>query len=317
MDDQELIRAAKAVHLRLTGFRGTRWERNWPLARPRVIQALLQSKTLPRLKQALNVLVGQDQGLLELRGLTEDQLRDRISDDRKPERVLLALLSSPDPELKQRIKRLFDYMRTTGVLSGWLSAEQEPTGEQEQVRGELDALRQQRAAWQSAELLLKERVTNLETEIASLEAARERSQRLWETERQSLLSRLADRETKLQQREQKLAEFARQESQETLTEQRPSVQEQQRTRPAVLLVGNIVPGTAEIKDQHQLVHILPGDVHQGLARAAVNQAEEVWLLTYATPLPIQRQLQREAADRLRCFASYEELLTFIEQGRVE
>ncbi len=317
VDDKELIGVARALRLRLTGFRGTRWERNFAAVRPRVVQALLQTKMLPRLRQALNSRVSRDSRLREIRQLSEVELRERLAQEHHPELLLLALLSSPDQEVRLRARRLFEFMRASGDLASWLAVEQQPSTEQERAPSELAALRLEQQAWSDERLTLERRLANLEGELAVCRASAERNVRLWEVERQSLLSRLADRETKLQQREQKLVLFQQGLAEQASKPAQPRSEELPPTSSkSVALIGNISSQQAEIDHNCHLRHIPPREVPQPAAREAMREAAEVWLLTYATPLPIQRLIRREAGERLRCFASYEELLAFAERGGV-
>lgn len=316
MDDQELISVARVLRLRLTGFRGTRWERNFAATRPRVVQALLRAKTLPRLRQALNSRVKKDARLLGIRQMTETELRESFVRDHQPERLLLALLSCPDQDASQRARRLFEFMRASGNLASWLATEQQPSVEQERVLGELEALRLEQATWQGERLALERRLANLEGELAMCHASAERNGRLWEAERQSLLSRLADRETKLQQREQKLVLLQQAQGEPASIPEQLPVESGSAASKSVTLIGNISSQQAEINYHCRLRHIPPKEVPQPAARNAMREAEEIWLLTYATPLAIQRLVRREAGERLRCFASYEDLLAFAERGGV-
>lgn len=317
MDDRDLISVARTLRLRLTGFRGTRWERSFAATRPRVVQALLQTKMLSRLRQALNSRVKIDSRLLEIRRLSEAELRERLAQGDQPEQLLLALLSSPDQETALRGRRLFDFLRASGNLDSWLAAEQRPSSEHERAQEELAALRLQQAAWQEERLALQRRLADLEEELATCRASVERSARLWEVERQSLLSRLADRETKLQQREQKLVRIEQGRSERA---SKPAEAQSDKAQPAepksIALIGNIRSQQAEIGRGYRLRQILPQEVQQPACRETMRAAEEVWLLTYATPLSLHRLIRREAGDRLRCFASYEELIAFTEQGGV-
>lgn len=322
MDDRDLVRVAKSVKLHITGFRGANWEKCLQVARPRVVRGLLQAKTISRLKQELNTQVEKDSGLKELRELTETDLQKRLLATERPERILMALLSSPEAVVEERGGRLFGFLRDSGTLVRWQIARRQQLAklsEQQEALRELELLRQQKVASEGEMSQLREQLAEVSNELDQLHLSIEQDHRLWEIERQSLLSRLADRDTRLQLREQQLVELRSRgnngaeptpDGGDTRLEALPPSRAQ---CPGVLLVGNISQKSGELGCFSLIQHVLPAEVYQGLADQRIVQANEIWLLTYATPLPIQRRLRREVPEKLRCFASFEELLAFADQ----
>jgi hypothetical protein len=307
MRDQDLIKLAKRLRLRLPGKRKERWAHDFSRLRPKVVQSLLQTSNIPKLRQVLNEWVQQDSGLQQLRASSEEQLRRQLQEGQQPGPVLLALLSSSEPTLTERANSLFEYLRATGALSDWLALEQT-------VAESLPALNQEREAWLEERRQLERTIADLQTRLEELQAETDRRQWLWEMERQSLLSRLADRDTRLQLQKRQLAELT--------AEQLPdSAAPQERSDcpappwPGVLLVGNMAASQAEWLSQYGLEHVLPLDIHRGTARDALERADQIWMLSYATPLPVQRQLLQTEGARLRCITSYEGLVSLIEEGR--
>lgn len=308
MGDRDLIKVARRLKLRLPGWQGARWAQDFGMARPRVVQALLKGSNFVKLRKALDQWVQQDRGLQQLRASSEEQLHQRLADGYRPGPMLMSLLSSPDPKLKQRASSLFDHLRFTGALSDWLAMEQRP--EQAESASTPTSAREQES-WPKERLQLNQTIEELRAELAEVQVTAIRNQQLWEVERQSLLSRLADRDTRLQLRERQLAEL-KAEEQPTEEVALNLAKKQLAPLEGVVLVGNIAPSQAKLLSSHGLQCVLPLDVLQGTAGEAVDRAQQVWMLSYATPLPIQRQLMQTAASRLSCFTSYDQL-----QDRIE
>lgn len=305
VSDQELASIAKALRLRVPGFKGTSWQRHWKAARAAVIQALLQPRQLAHLAEQLDCQVQQDSGLQELRAATAPELRRRLATGEAPARILQALLSSPTPEHVALADQLLPELRAS--VSQWPpGAGSADTPSKLRQLARLDDLERQLSVCQQAAELLKQEMTALTHELEAQRAQSEDDRHLWELERQSLLSRLADRDTRLQQ---------------LINRPSPEAVAADAAQPAVAvtspvkvaLVGNLGSVQLPATLGYALQWISPADLLQGLATAQIAEADEVWLLTYATPLPVRRRLLRAVPGKLRYFAAYEELLAFVEQ----
>jgi hypothetical protein len=300
MTDRELVKAAKAVRLHLPGFRGTGWERNLPNIRPQLVKALLRPRYTERLRHQLNNWVLRDSGLKELREMTEEELTSRLLNGAEPERVLMTLLSSPNQEQVEMAARLFANLQHCGIWGNNSAGQQREATLMQQQQAEIARLRQ----------LLLETTDSLE----ELRQRSELEQQLWEMERQSLLSRLADRETRMQQREQELLALRNQTALPTATHRHAKEEDQQQPRLRVTMVGNVSSSLDELSRYYEVETISPTEIPSEQVMASISTADEIWLLTYATPLPVKRRLLREANARVRCFSTYEDLMAFAEKG---
>ena len=128
-DDSLLVSTAKSCQVRIAGFRGSNWEKNLALLRPRVVQELLTVENLPKLGPSVDAQLKDDAEAQAIRKLSEEQLLQQVPQQITPVRALLALLSSSEPEVAAVGEALYQQWQENGVLENWLQLRQEAQAE--------------------------------------------------------------------------------------------------------------------------------------------------------------------------------------------
>lgn len=335
-DDELLISLAKTLKVRIPGFRGGNWDKSIKLVRPRIIQSMLAPKQLMKLRDAADTEVEQDSGLSALRDLSEQQLLEQVPSQFAPTQALLALLSSPEPTLMDLGDSLYQRWEDSGLLAEWLEAREHAseaaTAPHTSEKTELAQCQQQLMELEAQVKKREKKTQKLAAELAKQKTNLTRAQRRWQQERKQLVHQLNCRENELKAKDAQLAEQAA-----TLLEQsqliaQPRVdtnpsskglegagaQEQVPARSAkIAIVGNLqrVNLPAEQSADYALLHIDPADLQSEQAQEQLRSVDQVWLLTYATPLPLQRRLRQLIPDAvLFCFNTYQDYMHNLGQG---
>jgi len=352
LEDEKLSAIAKTLKVRVPGFRGSNWEKQLPLLRPQIVQNLLSSKMFLGLGPAIDAIV-QESELAEIRELTERRIDGAGPDKWAPPQVFLSLLSSPEAEAVELATCLYDQWEESGLLEQWLSAREQADADSEQESSKqvaLDECQEKIAELEAQIKSLEKRRKKLAEAVAKEKAGLARAQRKWKNEREQLTKQLAEREAAVRERDEQLAQQA-----EIIEEQKKEIAQlqqrlaegdvllaQQQTDVADTTVSSLppeetLPYTWEVLPQpkqvavvgnlqpinmpptecggYYLVHIAPKELQSEQVAARLSDVDQVWLLTYATPLPLQRRLrQMVATDRLVCFSTYEEFMHNLGQG---
>lgn len=217
---------------------------------------------------------------------------------------------------------------------------------------ELERCREQLAELE-AQLKKRERkLQKLAASYAKQKTSVTRAQRRWQQERKQLAKQLAEQNVTLKERATQLAEQAQALSTqaETITQLKaaaaihseqeaschPDKTDWEKQMPAENL-PQCEPGASQLASElqtiaivgtlqrvnmppqehagYRLLHVSPMDIKNEQASQILQAADQVWLLTYATPLPMQRWLrQLVPQDNLFCFATYQEYMNNLGQG---
>ncbi len=336
LDDELLISFARTLKVRVPGFRGGNWDKSIKLLRPRIIQSMLAPKQLMKLSEVVATEVQQDPELLALQDCSEQQLLEQVPHQLAPTQVLLALLSSPEPALVERGESLYQHWEDSGLLATWLDArEQAAAAAPEADTSQKTELAhcQQQLNELAAQLKKRERKTQkLAAELAKQKTNLTRAQRRWQQERKQLTSQLSGRENELKAKDAQLVEL-----EATLLEQSQLIAQLQEEASfssaepedtglgeqvptglaKVAIVGNLKQDNLPVSQYADLtlLHVDPDDLQSEQTQELLGTVDQVWLLTYATPLPLQRRLRQLVPSTvLSCFDTYQDYMHNLGQG---
>lgn len=344
LDDELLIAIAKALKVRVAGFRGGNWDKSIKLLRPRIVQSMLVPEKLLLLGDVADSELQEDQSTLAIRNLTGQQLLEQVPSQVTPIQALLALLSSPETTLVERGQSLYQHWESSGLLTEWQQACGQAIeiakGPDNEKETELIHYRQQITELEAQLRKRDKKLQKLAADLAKQKSSLTRAQRRWQQERKQLANQLMARETALKQCETQLFEQATTSLKQPqvidqlrelvpaskataeldgtcLSEQLVEKVQMSRAVQTIAVIGNLQQVNLP-PEQHagfKLLHIAPIDLQNGQAQETLVTADQVWLLTYATPLPLQRRLrQLVPAAKLACFATYQDYMHNLGQG---
>lgn len=328
IDDTLLTNIAKAMQIRIPGFRDDHWDKSIKLLRPRIIQTMLQPQQLLDLQQAASARLEPE--VLALREQGEPQLLEQVPGQFAPAQVLLALLSSSEESIAAKGETLFASWQESGLLSQEQAVANE--GEHGDAAAErIDAYIQQVTALEAKLRRREKKLQKLTTELAQTKTSVTRAKKHWQEERKQLVRQLTERDATIEDCERQLAEQAQliaqlqeQIAQAAIAGCEGTVdvvqQDQAAESPAlatIAVVGNLpqINLSAACDIGYKLTHIAPNELQTEQTLSLLQSVDQVWLLTYATPLPLQRRLREIVpSEILSCFHNYREYIRNLGQG---
>lgn len=341
MDDRRLMALVNRGDLTIPGFRRVT-PKTIGKAKKKIVAEAVKGANREKLIERFRQVTAKDRD--GLRGEELSIIKKRLEEGRlEPVMTMAALAAGEDAETRERAQRLFHEI-TPLKLSQWARRFAEAGASREQVqkhKGEKvvdpNAFQRLQKMWEKSEaknLELKQRLE--ETEKDYLQLKRENAEKVKALKQEMIrleqtVGRLHHEVAKLLEENERLKaandermrrtadkkeEWERQQEVAAAKDALESADiRSQRTVRRIAMIGNPKNPSIEQTAGFDIEMIEPAELEKALAEKRFDDVDEVWLLTYRTPLVYQRMVKRRVkADRLVSFNHFIALKKHMKKG---
>ncbi|KAB2952261.1 hypothetical protein F9B85_08820 [Heliorestis acidaminivorans] len=348
MAHEELVSLARAMQVKVPGFRQIVMDQRFTMLRPRLIQTILSSRSFIKLQEAMDKHMQLQAHFLACREKETSELLEIIQLGSNPATVLSVLASSSEQSHQEKAEALFTQLQESGQLQSYENHVQEnrkSEAEQRKVIESTDQLQKQYQEMEKKIQKTEEKIAKLNQQFEKQKNDFDNEKSLWQHERQSLLQKIKEKDRRIKDKEEEIgrlaelcdtlqktlqnsptwnitspaeAEVASTEiiEKKTLAEEKVS-EKNNLKKQQIALVGKLPHNINRLHNlnRYTIQNITTGDIARAFEESLFAKSDQVWVLNYDIPLVIKRKLRREVKiEKYLEFNSFAELQRYLKQG---